>query len=1083
MATWFAKQGPALAYHDALVGKGTGHIILAKDISAHGHKRYVVIPRSEVDNFVGPYNELIRTNSICRLYFDLDGPATTEVRQVRDLLETVCQKLLEVYKIHVEAADAIVLCSSNDTKFSKHIIFPTVHFKNNWEHMRNFVNLIDDALVDTSVYSRNRCFRMAGCHKFGDNARIFRPGLPSSALIAVWAKHPLEFVQKSTRKPGRRSPCFPGRLPVGAFNIKRLNVPDGWKSKLAGLEPDDLLRAIHPDQNYQAFFAIGCAYKRAGGAATTFCDWCSAHRKRPGVLRQYKGWNKSAKGYGYPFLKELALYSSSETECSVHLDEAFGFHVKDFTVSHIDSTYLNYDLLSAKEKCILIKSRTGSGKSTIARALASSFSDARILYLVSSRPLAYAARDSLNISDRLHFVSYLETDKPLHKIDHLICSIQSQWRGFRLDPQAYDLIICDELSSIIEDMCNVTNKHPRENQAAFRWFSERCTRWVGLDAHLSDTSLVLCKEYFKNDIRIIINHNRGPRKDAVFIPKPCWATLDKIRSKACAPNATPKAINAFTDATCMYDLLFQCWAKEVRTFFICNNVRLGNWLEENYLRRSFTWMALLWAGLCDDIATIVTDFCCKREDGASFKKQMLKYAWIRKGDGRTGKDFKSLDWWSKIDHLQYTLKICQGIDFNPAIPHYGVGFCYTTPNTAVPRRVLQQTGRIRKFAKNTMREHPTVYFAVGERVTVKHLPVFGLKQIEEYANDQEFFMQAVVQHHSVDIKRYFDWLYEPEPVWRKLYLMCMNERETFLRYPRKSFEWWLHHDHWTVSKIQSVPKPMINWQNCDWKQRADVPYHEARTLDFMEYTWLVDRRQMTADDALAVKKYRFLETFALQEAPVETILGLWEIYCNTPSWVGNTTIERFGNLEDVIKSRFGQLWQTQKSNEWVDMAAARLVLITKLKNKLGLTELWAADKKLISPGAFRKAEIFLEKNKKQATLAFGMWYPTVKKLLHSWGGHIIKIHTRIRKRERQDVPFPLPDCSIAEFVEYMETKHLLAHFHQVHGPRLRKKDTSPYLREMRRLWRADHPSRRVDGAIRQIQSPHWHLLRHPSNFS
>ena len=165
------------------------------------------------------------------------------------------------------------------------------------------------------------------------------------------------------------------------------------------------------------------------------------------------------------------------------------------------------------------------------------------------------------------------------------------------------------------------------------------------------------------------------------------------------------------------------------------------------------------------------------------KNQLLKYAWIKKGDGRTGKDFKSLDWWSKIDHLQYTLKICQGIDFNPAIPHYGVGFCYTTPNTAVPRRVLQQTGRIRKFAKNQLREHPTVYFAVGERVTVKHLPVFGFKYIEKYANEQEFFMQAVVQHHSVNIKKYFDWLYEPEPVWRQLYLMVMNERETFLRYP------------------------------------------------------------------------------------------------------------------------------------------------------------------------------------------------------------------------------------------------------------------------------------------------------------
>ena len=51
--------------------------------------------------------------------------------------------------------------------------------------------------------------------------------------------------------------------------------------------------------------------------------------------------------------------------------------------------------------------------------------------------------------------------------------------------------------------------------------------------------------------------------------------------------------------------------------------------------------------------------------------------WIHKGDGRDGSAFKSLDWWSKIDHLQYTLKICAGVDFNPKVPHYGVGFAYT----------------------------------------------------------------------------------------------------------------------------------------------------------------------------------------------------------------------------------------------------------------------------------------------------------------------------------------------------------------------------------------------------------------------
>ena len=136
--------------------------------------------------------------------------------------------------------------------------------------------------------------------------------------------------------------------------------------------------------------------------------------------------------------------------------------------------YLNFASLT-KEKCLLIKSGTGSGKSTIARALARQFCGKRILYLVSSRPLAYGARDSLNEDDNLHFMSYLETDKPLHQIPQLVCSIQSLWRAFRLKPQPYDLIIADELSSIIEDCTNVTNKHPRENQAALRFFSEKST--------------------------------------------------------------------------------------------------------------------------------------------------------------------------------------------------------------------------------------------------------------------------------------------------------------------------------------------------------------------------------------------------------------------------------------------------------------------------------------------------------------------------------------------------------------------------------------------------------------------------------
>ena len=685
---WFRKQGQAFAFHDAHPDR----VVIAEDISAHGHKRYGVV--ENVDDFQGPFCELIRIHSVCRLYFDLDGgpehlPKADEL--VSSLVAEANVKMQEAFGI--PAGEPLVLCSSSATKFSKHVLFPVL-FKNNWQHMRGFVDTFRHPLIDQAVYSRNRCFRMAGCHKYGDPHRILVPGLPSSALVQTEGEG-LEFETELVERPREG-------VTVGAFDVNRLRVPDGWRSSLASPEPDDLLKAIHPDQPYSAFFSIGCAYKRAGGSCDTFCDWCAGYRRRHGVSRQWRGWNRSERGYGYSFLKSLAIHSSTSDECGIHLDEAFGFHIDNVQAKHVNTAYLTPDLLSGA-RCVLVKSPTGSGKTTVARTLCQSFSHKRILYVVSSRALAYGARDKLNsmvkLGHKLGFVAYLETDRPLHTYQHLVISIQSMWRAFRIKKQAYALIVCDELSSIIEDMTGPTNKHPRENQQAFRWFSEQCTRWVGLDAHLMDTSLVLCQDYF-TDVRVVVNHYRGARKDAVFIPPPKWTTLGTVRAKAMVPNARVKDVNAFSDATVMYDLMFDCWTQGVKTFFVCNNVRLGNWVEENYLRRSFTWMALVCAGLCDDLALVITDFTCS---GSDVLQKLLKYAWVKAGDGRTGKDFRTLDWWAQLDHLQYTLRICQGMDFNPPVPHFGIGFCYTTPNTAVPRRVLQQTGRTRKLAVNPVR--------------------------------------------------------------------------------------------------------------------------------------------------------------------------------------------------------------------------------------------------------------------------------------------------------------------------------------------------------------------------------------------
>ena len=49
----YSKQAGALAFHDRC---RQTHIVVAEDISGHGHKRYHVVRRADIDDYHGPYN-------------------------------------------------------------------------------------------------------------------------------------------------------------------------------------------------------------------------------------------------------------------------------------------------------------------------------------------------------------------------------------------------------------------------------------------------------------------------------------------------------------------------------------------------------------------------------------------------------------------------------------------------------------------------------------------------------------------------------------------------------------------------------------------------------------------------------------------------------------------------------------------------------------------------------------------------------------------------------------------------------------------------------------------------------------------
>lgn len=296
-------------------------------------------------------------------------------------------------------------------------------------------------------------------------------------------------------------------------------------------------------------------------------------------------------------------------------------------------------------------------------------------------------------------------------------------------------------------------------------------------------------------------------------------------------------------------------------------------------------------------------------------------------------------------------------------------------------------------------------------------------------------MQAVAKHHSTVIKDYFAYLFRPEPLWRQLYLMVMNERETYLRYPQEAFRYWLRHDSWRVSSIQTKPKPMIQWQNCVFRDRK-LSYDDIPLLGDLEYKFLCDRRRKTALQSLQVKKYECVSLFTNCDA------SAWKLYNEHPSWVANTILERFGDIDCVLKRRMGRLIQTQTNTEWTDMLGARLVIVRQLTRLLGLTELWNANGKLVGPGQYRKAQRFVERNQDKVKLAFGN--KTLKGILNSWAGHRLTVHTRRRGRPSM---LELP---------------------------VSKTDRRAILQKVYAFWKAEN---RVD-PIFQIKSHPWNL-RHP----
>ena len=188
--------------------------------------------------------------------------------------------------------------------------------------------------------------------------------------------------------------------------------------------------------------------------------------------------------------------------------------------------------------------------------------------------------------------------------------------------------------------------------AQLKWVAQSSKLFLAMDAHVYDTSKVLFRGYFEDsDICVIVNKHRGPRRQARVLPKPEWTLLPRLRGAK------------LRDATSLYERLLDCWAARTPAFFVCNNRKLGDFVETTFLKNSLIHAQLTCnTNLPTELVSMVTSFLPK----APGVQRYLKHAWIHRDDGRTpleryGDVNKA---WKKSSLVMFTPTYQVGTDFS-----------------------------------------------------------------------------------------------------------------------------------------------------------------------------------------------------------------------------------------------------------------------------------------------------------------------------------------------------------------------------------------------------------------------------------
>lgn len=431
----------------------------------------------------------------CHLHFDVEW-STRENRQTIDKRITTIRTLVEkAFPTHDTRMLKVDLCRdiAGTPKHSFHLHFPGIVFPSNTS-MKPFVDkLVTDnihvpelfwqkrqesaCIIDTSIYTKNRCLRVPGSTKANENQPPQQ--LPSKDVFMVTrmcdtrAKvnvtvppMPVTFSHNLSRpRPAVQATRESIRMQNG---IKKMLEAVGDTSTVVTYTGDGIFYGeadyrrclIAPDRTHHhnnCYFVIKddryVYYHCFSSNGHPFCAG-----KFLGDLQAPQAIRYSSSG---EFIGDAVIASKWNDENGVLITEH-------------DDEYVKPYVLEYGRDVLLINAGMGKGKSSRAKELVESLDPGkRVLIVLSRRSLTWAFYHS--------FTGFKHYSEGTNGHDRLIIEYESL---HRLQGQGkFDYVIADEIRSLCATMIAPTNgANTRTNAVIFRELATECEQFICMDA-------------------------------------------------------------------------------------------------------------------------------------------------------------------------------------------------------------------------------------------------------------------------------------------------------------------------------------------------------------------------------------------------------------------------------------------------------------------------------------------------------------------------------------------------------------------------------------------------------------------------